>query len=132
MEAKDDSTAHTLRPHDRRALRSAGVVPMTFADARCWGHRSAPICTDCSRLQAPADYTGDFPVMRLLVPRAYLRHELTGPPIWFCVDRRSAGTHIPDASVSSGAGLVGTAGHHVETVPACGETRNPAQLGGLS
>ena len=39
----------------------------------CWGRAGAPICTDCARLQARADYAGHFPAMNLLVPGAHLR-----------------------------------------------------------
>ena len=68
----------------------------------CWGRAGAPICTDCARLQARADYAGHFPAMNLLVPGAhlradYLRGKAVGPPQWFCTERRSAGAPRPAA-----------------------------------
>lgn len=123
---------NALRPHERQALHRAGITPMTLAAAGCWGHRSAPICTDCARLQVPAEYSGAFPAMQLLVPAAQLREELVGGPTWFCADRRSAGTHAPSASVAGAEGLVCAAGNHAKTLEPAAQARNPALLGGTA
>lgn len=62
----------------------------------CWGRADATVCTSCALLQMPADYTGNFPVMDLQLPAV----EHIGTDAEFCAERRSSGTHFPDASVS--------------------------------
>jgi hypothetical protein len=74
------------------------MAAMLLDDATpCWGRREAPICTDCARLQTPAEYAGGFPGMNLLVPGAHLEQSRGAQPQWFCAERRSAGAHRPAA-----------------------------------
>lgn len=111
---------------------------MLFDDSTpCWGRADAPICDACTRLHAPAEYAGDFPVMSLLVPSAHLRQEYRrgqaiGPQEWFCAERRSVGTHRPAAvcGAANAAVCAETYSVHHRTIGGDAAHGKPLGLGG--
>jgi hypothetical protein len=98
----------------------------------CWGRAGADICAACARLQTPAEYTGGFPVMNLLVPGARLEETRDGGLQWFCAERRSAGTPRPAAVCAAAVASVCAEGYcvHQRTVePNCHQGK-PLTVGG--
>ena len=84
----------------------------------CWGRAGLDLCSACARLQAPAEYTGSFPQMNLLVPPAALEVACDGALQWFCAERRSTGLHRPAAVCDAQLPAVG-APAHIQTETTC-------------
>lgn len=98
---------------------------MQLAMQPCWGRRDAAICTDCTLLQMPADYTGSFPAMELQLPAV----EYIGTDAEFCPNRRSAGTIVPGPSVGTELGAVSAVAHSVDCAQLAGAA-SPCVVGG--
>lgn len=108
---------------------------MRLTEQPCWGRCDAAICTACTLLQMPADYTGSFPAMELQLPAVeyipiIVKGEVVGAEE-FCPNRRSAGMHSPDASVGVDLQGVSAVAHAVDCAPASGQGE-PLDLGNVA
>jgi len=105
---------------DRAAMRAKGLTPIPLAEHRvCLGREGDDQCTACTLRVAPADYTGYFPALAVIVPNLQER----GLGEWrrlHCLDRRTDDTHFPGASVGGDQGGVGAVAHAAECAPSDG------------
>ena len=92
------------------------MARITLELSPCWGRRGAEICTGCELLQMPADYSGSFPAMQMLLPAV----ENIGTDAEFCPNRLSAGMVGPGPSVGVDQKDVGGRAHPVTVRPAQG------------